>query len=424
MAQQPTPLALPRVARNVAALGGANVGRILVAFALQVLVARFLGPSGLGNYAVAQALLHVAQITSEAGQPARRVRDMAQWPRRRRALFTHTVVIQFAFACLAWALLALVAQALPINAELRRALIVVGATLPSYAFYSASETLFEAAERMELEFVVEVTTNALLLAATAWALWRGGGLVAVMAAAVGVQAASVVLCAWLVRRRRSLLFPAPQEAAALRYSASVREAMPYYGIALADVAQQRADVLLLGLLAGPSLTGIYAGASSVVRVLTKLAQSYWRALYPTLSRLYGGGDPAFERLRRGALLAALGASSVAAALGSLLAAPLLPRVFGADFAASAPVFAILVWVAPAYVTSLYAVYLLLTAHRPRRALAVTLANLGLTVVLLPPLAARWGAPGAAAAVVLAGAATAGTGLALLGAALRRRGQAR
>lgn len=406
MTPQPPPLAPARAARNVAALGGANVGRILVAFALQVLVARFLGPAGLGNYAVAQALLHVAQVTSEAGQPARRARDMAQSPRQRRALFTQTAILQLAFACAAWGLLALAAWLLPWEDDLRLALVVVGATLPFYAFYSASETLFEAAERMELEFVVEIATNLLLLAVTAWALRRGGGIVAVMAAAVAAQAASVLLCAWLVWSRRARLFPAPQEHAALAYRAGLRDALPYYGIALADVAQQRADVLLLGLIAGPAVTGLYAGASSVVRVLTKLVQGYWRALYPTLSRLHGADAPAFDRLRRRALRLALAATAAAALLGSLLAAPLFPRLFGPQFAASAPIFAILVWSAPAYAVSLYTVYLLLVAHRPRPALGVTLANLLLTVLLLPPPAALWGAPGAAAGSLAAGVAAA------------------
>jgi O-antigen/teichoic acid export membrane protein len=150
---------------------------------------------------------------------------MAQAPRHRRALFTHTAALQFTFACAAWGLLALAAWLLPIGDDLRLALVVVGATLPFYAFYSASETLFEAAERMELEFVVEIATNLLLLAVTAWAL-RRGGILAVMAAAVAVQAASVLLCAWLVWRRRALLFPAPQEHAALSYRTSVRDALP------------------------------------------------------------------------------------------------------------------------------------------------------------------------------------------------------
>jgi O-antigen/teichoic acid export membrane protein len=194
----------------------------------------------------------------------------------------------------------------------------------------------------------------------------------------------------------------------------VRGALPYYGIALADVAQQRADVLLLGLLAGPAVTGLYAGASSVVRVLSKLVQSYWRALYPTLSRLHATDAPAFDRLRRGALLLAVGLSAAAAGLGSVLAAPLFPLVFGPEFAASVPVFTLLVWSAPAYAISLYAVYVLLVAHRPRPALAVTLTNLVLTVLLLPPLAAAWGAPGAAAASLAAGVAAAGVGWGLLG----------
>src|SRR5690606_27735609 len=64
-----------------------------------------------------------------------------------------------------------------------------------------------------------------------------------------------------------------------------RRLLPFYTLSLADVLLQRIDLLLLSVIAGELVAGIYSAAYNLVRVLLKLVQSFLQAIYPTLSRL-------------------------------------------------------------------------------------------------------------------------------------------
>ncbi|MEZ4582113.1 MAG: hypothetical protein R3A10_10850 [Caldilineaceae bacterium] len=65
-----------------------------------------------------------------------------------------------------------------------------------------------------------------------------------------------------------------------------QELRPFYWLSLADVLLHRLDIILLNIVTTDLVTGIYSIAYSVVRVGVKLIQSFWQALYPTLSRLH------------------------------------------------------------------------------------------------------------------------------------------
>ena len=65
---------------------------------------------------------------------------------------------------LTWAGLVLLSLLLPYGDTTRNALWLVGASLPLFAVSSASQTLFQAGERMELVMGVEIFINTLILA--------------------------------------------------------------------------------------------------------------------------------------------------------------------------------------------------------------------------------------------------------------------
>src|SRR5690606_23688538 len=159
---------------------------------------------------------------------------------------------------------------------------------------------------------------------------------------------------------------------------TLRAAVPFFTITFTDVLQQRADLLLLGAFASPAVTGIYAAATSVLRVGVKLVQAYWRALYPTLTRLRTGHS--FTALADFALRVALVLAFGVALLGTLTSAALIELLFGAEFAASTRVLTILLWGLPFYVWEVRSITLLMTARAARSAARVTLVHLAVLIV--------------------------------------------
>jgi O-antigen/teichoic acid export membrane protein len=215
---------------------------------------------------------------------------------------------------------------------------------------------------------VDALANTLLLVAGIALLWLGGGVIALMALIVAVQAFSALLGVGLLRSSR-LLQP-PQNETAYEWRHTLRSASPLLGLSLTDVLQQRLDLIVLGLFAGVQVTGLYSVANSLIRVLTKLVQSYWRALLPTFARLASQATDALAGLDDQATRWIAAATCGAAALTTVVATPMVRLIFGAEYAPAGPMLAVLVWTAPLYAVELRAITRLVAQKRSRSALTV------------------------------------------------------
>lgn len=404
-----------RVLINTTSLTGASLWRIATSFVTQVMVARLLSAAAFGDFAVTLAWLHIGQIITEAGLPAWMVRELAGKSQDRRAIWRHVLGIQVVLALLSAIVLLVIAWLLPSYMPPLPLIALAVTSLPFYAVMSATLALFESAESHHLVFVVDVTVNALLFITTVILLLLGYGLAAIFAALALVQIFSSLFSLWILRWSR-LLADSPTGVTRdtpPTWRTTLRASASYFTLAFTDVLQQRADLLLLGAVLSPTATGLYAAASSIVRVAIKLIQAYWRALLPTLSRQHeessagsasvgsasaGYGTLAEIALRYGGFLVC--GATVAL---SLLAPWIVPLLFGNEFAEASVLLQAMVWSAPFYLWEGYAITLLLVVRRARRAAGVTIAHLLLLVGAMAALVWLWGALGGAIANVVAAA---------------------
>ncbi|MGB5048718.1 MAG: oligosaccharide flippase family protein [Caldilineaceae bacterium] len=405
-----------RIVLNTGALATSSLWRIGISFVLQLVIARLLGAQGLGQYATALAWLNVCQILSELGLPQLLVRDLARHPEHRRAAFQTALAAQITAAFLIWAGVFGLTAILPYQPDTRLALLLITASLPLFAVTSVCETLFQASERMELVMGVEVAINTLIVAASLIVLWQGGDVIALSIVIIATQAASAVVCLWLLRQSRLLGAKGgrPTQNVVGAVVALWGQARPFYGLALANVLLHRLDILLLSVFAGETVTGIYSAAYLIVRVLIILAQTWWQSLYPTFSRLRVQAEDQYRRLSALSIRFGLLAFLPAAALGGGAADWLLGIVYGGeDHAAALSAYGVLIWAAPIFLVATYAVNLLLVEKQPRGSLLIAGTHIGVALSLLPVLTTHWQAWGAALAMVAAISASALVGLFLL-----------
>ena len=399
------PVSAPSTARrvmvNTASLAGSSLWRIFISFVLQVLITRVLGVAAFGQYVSALAYLNVAQVVSELGLTTLLVRDLAPAPSQRRAYYRLALKLQTGAAMVTWGGLALLAVLLPVSVGTRDALWLAGASLPFYAVTSASQTLFKASERMELVMGVEAVINTLIMTASIAVLLVGGGVTLLIGVLVVTQAISALLCLWLVRRQQ--LVAPPQADTPIDLRRLWQELRPFYWLSLADVLLHRLDIILLNIVTTDLVTGIYSIAYSVVRVGVKLIQSFWQALYPTLSRLHRQARQQYATLSRVSLRYGLMAVLPAAGIGTGVAAAGLTLLYGPEALASVRTFQILLWLTPLFLAEMYGVIQLMVVHATRASLMVTWVHIGAVLLLLPVLTLFYQAEGAAIAMVAAGA---------------------
>jgi O-antigen/teichoic acid export membrane protein len=397
-----------RLLLNTGALLASNGWRIGISFVLQLLIARQLGVEALGAYTAALAYLNVCQVLSELGAPALLVRDLAQRPTQRHGYFALALQLQLTAAFATWVGLFVLTAWLPFAESTRNALWWIGASLPFYAITSVTQTLFQAGERMDLVMAVEVVVNTLIFLVSVGVLWLGGGLIPLVAVWLATQAISAGLGWWLLQHTQ--LLGSSQEPVHLKLATLRRQAAPFWRLSLADTLLQRLDILLLSVVAGETTTGVYSAAYNLVRVLFKLIQSGWQALYPTLSRLRETALPEYRRVARRALQGGLGLVLIGTLSGALLAHSLISGLLGEDYWQSVLVLQILIWCAPLYLLESYVSMIFLVERQPTRSLwLIGLHLLGL-LVCLPGLTLLWGATGAAWGAMLAALLTASVSL--------------
>lgn len=399
MSSSPPVSAGRRTLINAGALTGSNLWRIAVSFLIQILVARRLGLEALGHYTVLMAVLNIGQVLTEAGMPLLLVRDLARQPAMRRATLRQALSIQLASALVTAAGVAALTALLPAGSPLRPALWWIAASWPFYAVLSAGETIFQAAERMELVLGVEGAINLLTALASIGVLWQGGDVVALAAVVMLAQVISALAALWLVARGR--FFTAPQAAAPMTGLALARRALPFLGLALADVLLQRLDILLVGLVSGATVAGLYSAAYNLLRVAVKLIQSVWRAIYPTLSRLSAQAQDQYRRLATGSIRYGVSACVGLAVVTTATAREIVTLLYGADFPGSAPVLRVLIWIMPLFFLETAAVTQLLVQQRARGGLVLTALHVAALALMLPPGTWLWGAVGSAWAALAA-----------------------
>lgn len=228
---------------------------------------------------------------------------------------------------------------------------------------------------------------------------------------------SLLVAGWsalsLVRRAEKLQ-PRTSEADA---SLGAIPALLRFGLAampaqLLTIANARADLLVLGAVAGDAPVGVYSLAVSASLLVGLVPAALGQALTST----FGAGHDSEENLRLGFQAALLIGLGMAAAM-ALLAPYFVPLIFGREFAQASILITVMVPFTALFSTvQVSAPYFYAKLGRPKAHSAVIGTAAVLDIILVLILAPRMGALGAA----LASALAYGTG-AVLNASLTARG---
>jgi O-antigen/teichoic acid export membrane protein len=184
----------------------------------------------------------------------------------------------------------------------------------------------------------------------------------------------------------------------------VRESAPVGSGQLLWVLNQYLPTFVVASWLASSELAYYAAAHRVVFGLGSFVFLYFFTLYPSLVRTTHEARDEFVPLVTQSLRATAWLGGLGAIAGSLLAAPISALAFGAEFAATGPLLAVLVWALPIHLISGHARFALIAAgetgaHLRAQAFGVAVTAVG-CAVLVPVL----GALGAAIALLAAAVA--------------------
>lgn len=387
-----------RPLRGGLALALAHGVQLAVPLFAVVYLGRVLGPGPWGEAAAALALGNVAVALPEFGfgYSAARAAAQARTPEARHAVLRGTLAAR---ALLGLSALALVAAAVWLPALPPSPGPLAWAMLAYVAAHAlALDWWFDGTERFERSAALAALARAPVpLLLVAFVHGPADAPLALWAYAVSGALALALALAWAVRDgawgpvRRAWVAEA------------LRQGRTLFASRAGLLVYLNGTVYWLRVLAGPVAAGLYVPAEQAARAACMALQPLSRVLLPSMSA--ETPEAHARRLRRvGAVYAGLG---IALSAAVWTAAPLLPRLVGADFGPSVPVLRLLAPL-PFFValSQALAVQGLVARGHDRRLALSFLAGASVCVATMAVLVPRFEARGMAVAVVAAEAVVA------------------
>lgn len=397
---------LGRVAGEMAvSLGGLGIGRGLN-FAVQVVLARGLGPAGFGLYVLATTVLRLADILARVGMDSGAIRFVSLRTGDRRAVrevAVGTLAMLLATSAVTGLAVFLAAPVLSeavfrVERQLVAPLRLVALFVPAAAGLAVGAALTRGFRRtvytvLARDIAQPVVQAALLAAMLVAGLGLSGALLS-----YGVSLAAAFVLALFFLYRLCGGARVPLAAAAGRGREVLGYSAPLLLVGGIHYVITWLDTLLLGLYRGPADVGVYRAAAQLPLMLPVLLAASNSIYGPTVSVLLHRG----ERASAGVLLRTtsrwLAWLGIPAFAVMFVCAADIVALFGDEFvAAGAPVLRVLA------VAQLFSVLtggvgqtLTLTGHQRLElynSFGMVAVNVAMCLVLIP----RWGARGAAVA---------------------------
>ena len=395
---RPPRSALGRVGRDAAYVFAGRLVALGLAVATSVVVARRLGASGLGDYAVAAGVVMVANVATSFGTDMVLVRDIAAHGRFER--WGAALVVQLTLSTVAVGVIAVGAGFVSVaHRQAADAARVLSLSLFPAAAFNVATAVVRGVGSMRSYAAIGVGAAAASLGAVALAP-RLGGVVALAGWLVAAQVASTTL-AWLAAARRA---PSLRRRPDLRPSAALalaKDCGSIGALGLLGVAYQRFGLLVVGLSNRPVVAGWLSAATRVADASKTGHVAWFTALFPSLAA-DANADPDERRARaRRARRLSVGLG-VVVTIGLVTFGPwLTTTLYGPSFAPSRAAVRVLALAVVPSTVATHQSLALLVARREIVTLRVLAVCAFVLAVLLAVLVPLLGWIGACWSVVLA-----------------------
>lgn len=386
------------VRKNFVYIATSNLLAPFFSIALVSALARLRGVEELGKYSLVMTVFIVGQSIAGFGLPVVLTREVAQARQRAGAYLVHACALTTLILAPVLLLAAGVLGVTVDDSALRWSLLFILTALLPTSITQYGEAVLLAFERAG-QFVMISFGETVLRAIIGTALIFAGYGVMAISALILVLRGVAVLAFVVVLRRGGVRFPLRLERGIWRELASY---IPVVGtIPIVNAVNSRADMFILSAFASWEQVGLYGAGLRLVDVSRTVPPAYARAVYPVLSRLRGTDDAAYASVARRAVRDVLLLFAPASLLLFALADPIIVLLFGPNLAAAAASLRVLAWALVPMALAITLAQVLFSANRQaidlRVNLICTVLSIGGCLALVP----RFGAVGAATAVVVA-----------------------
>lgn len=252
-----------------------------------VLVARYLGASALGVFAVVQSVALLLEVLTPLGQQDVLVRTVA---RERSAIFGHWVTasmgsVMFAL-CISTGMM-LAAWLIKFDADTRWALSIAALGFPVAGMNLIAQAVLQGAEQMQHQTFAAFIGRILGLLLLWLLLINGSGIWAAFAGRAVFQLTSLLILSraiWLNVKRNN--WPARCRPTISACKKSLKTALPFLMQRFLNDGLNRLNIIILPMLVSLTMVGFFNAASQITQTSTMIISIVMMTVLPLFSRTF------------------------------------------------------------------------------------------------------------------------------------------
>ncbi len=321
--------------RNASALMGSQVITWILTLVLTTYVARVLGPGGLGQLGIANAVWHIAAVFVAWGASNLITVELAR-DHTRTDLVNRAVALQTIVYVMAWPVVLGFSFVAGYNSSVMLTIVIVGGSVMFTTLSLDARAAFYGFEQMTPSSVVDIVARVVTTALTVIVLMSGGR---TQASAVLITVTAIfhaVLVAHRLRRKTGCtLRPQYSDLRAIG-----RAGLPFLLIEATMIVYHQADTLVMSVLVDRDELGYYGAASQLFGTLLFIPTVLMTTVFPTFARLNATDPEALVHLTRRAIRF-LVLAGMPVGFGTVaLANPICTLIFGREFEPAGDVLAV------------------------------------------------------------------------------------
>lgn len=369
----------------------------LITFAFTIWVARSLGDTDFGRYALIWSYVTIFATASDFGLGMYVIRELAKKQSNSQYLVGNVIIFRLILATATLLLIVFSTRFTGYSAQLTGHIFLAGTILLIYAVQDPLDSVLQAEERVDLSSALRVVGQIVFVLLGLIFIQAGWGVTGLIVASLCNILLSALLARHLIYRYLGGLQWHIQPKL---WPQLLITALPFGLIGFALNWSQKIDTVILSLYWSEEMIGWYNAAYNLVLGLIIISNSFNVALYPSMSKENAADYVSHGKMHNRILKYLLMASLPLAAGLSLLSRPIVLMLYGPHFAPAILSLMILAWVLPFIFISEFLRYTALVLNQERQAalaiLSTAVGNVLLNFLFIP----RYGLVAAATTTLL------------------------
>ncbi len=381
---------------NFSWLFAGSVAKIIMRLTASLYLARMLGPLGLGQLSLAQAVLAYFILFIDCGLEASGTREIAMASKNKNQIVGKILTIRLVLIIVSMMILLTFAPFFTTSTATKNILILFSFVLIPIGLNLA--WVFRGVEQMKIVAVSDLIQITLYLALIILLVKSPSQILIIPI----IFTISYVVFSLYLLKNYIHQWGLPKLYISIKDNWKfLRSAIPAITILFFLQIYYNLDTLMLGFYRGEKEVGIYNAAYRVIMGIITLSTVLMEATYPRFSKLYRERPFEVSKLLKKTLGISIAITIPMAIGGTILSRPIMVILFGSAFSDSKVAFQILIWSAMIALLAANYSYSLVACHQ-QKALAISIGigtafNIVLNFLLIP----SQGILGASLATVIA-----------------------